>query len=153
MTENTVSPHYRERLLPGPGMFIAWLLLIPAVSLVMTPINRGAAIPTAVVLYLVVAAIFVLTSPTIEVRDGTLTAGRASIPVDLVGTIEALGEESLRASIGQEADARNYLLVRGWIHRGLKLEIVDESDPTPYWIVTSRKPLALAKALGATVSG
>lgn len=147
MTAQTTSTHYRERLTPGLGFFVAWLLVMPAVALIMLPINAQIAIPVAVAMYIAIAIIFFALSPVIEVKDGVLHAGRASIPVDQIGVIEPLGAEPLRKTIGPEADARNYLLVRGWIHMGLKLEITDESDPTPYWIITSRKPLALAKAI------
>lgn len=149
MTANTTAVRYRERLLPGPGFFGAWLLLIPATALVMTPINKSAAIPVAVGLYVLVALIFFALSPVIQVGNGELRAGRAAIPVSLIGAVEPLGADALRDAIGPGADARNYMVVRGWIHRGLKLEITDESDPTPHWILTSRKPLALAEALGA----
>lgn len=111
------------------------------------PINKGAAIPVAIGMYVLVALIFVALSPVVEVRDGKLRAGRAHISTDMIGEIEPLGSDALRDVIGPGADARNYLVVRGWIHRGVKLEITDASDATPFWIITSRKPLALAEAL------
>lgn len=149
MTAQTTAVRYRERLLPGFGFFGAWLLLIPATALIMMPINKEAAIPVAIGMYVLVALIFTALSPVIEVRDGTLRAGRASIPVSFVGAIEPLGSDALRDIIGPGADARNYMVVRGWIHRGVKLEITDASDPTPFWIITSRKPIALTEALQA----
>ena len=149
MTELTQAVRFRERLLPGPGFFIAWMLLMPATALVMMPINKAIAVPVAIGLYVVVACIFIAMSPVIEVRGGTLRAGRASIPMRFVGEVTTLGADALREAIGPGADARNYLVVRGWIHRGVKIEITDSADPTPNWILTSRKPVALAKALEA----
>ena len=149
MTAHDTTVRYRERLLPGPGFFIAWLLLIPATALVMTPINKAAAIPVAVGLYIVVALIFVALSPVLQVEQGEFRAGRATIPVKFIGAVDALGSDALRDIIGPGADARNFMVVRGWIQRGLKVEITDEQDPTPHWIITSRKPLALAEALEA----
>lgn len=147
MTSQTPEVLYRERLLPSLGFFFAWLLVIPAVWLIMLPINADIGIPVAIGAYVLAAGIFIVLSPKIVVRAGELLAGHATIPVNFIGSVEALGSEALRLAIGQEADARNYLVVRGWIHVGLKLEITDESDPTPYWIITSRKPLALADAI------
>lgn len=152
MTVETSGARYRERLLPSISFFVALLLLIPAVALVMTPINPSIAWPMAVGLYLFAAVVFVVLSPVIEVRDGTLFAGRAQIPVSLLGGIEPLGAEALREAIGPSADARSFMLVRGWIHRGLRIAVNDPADPTPYWILTSRKPLNLAAALGTTIS-
>lgn len=153
MTAQTTAVRYRERLLPGFGFFGAWLLLIPATALIMMPINKAAAIPVAIGMYVLVALIFVALSPVIEVRDGKLRAGRATIAVGFVGEIEALGSDALRDIIGPGADARNYMVVRGWIHRGIKIEITDASDPTPFWIITSRKPIALAEAVRAEAAG
>lgn len=149
MTAQTTTSRFKERLVPGLGVFFAWLLIIPAVALVMLPIKAEAAIPAAIGAYVVVVVLFLAMSPTIEVRDGVLRAGRASIPVELLSEIEALGSDALRAAIGPGADARNFLLVRGWIHSGVKLEINDPSDPTPYWVLTCRRPIALVEALKA----
>lgn len=149
MTAQTPPSRFSERLVPGLGVFVSWLLIIPAVALVMLPIKAEAAIPAAIGAYLVVAVLFFAMSPTIEVRNGTLRAARASIPVAQLGEIEALGSDALRAAIGPGSDARNFLLVRGWIHSGVKLEITDPNDPTPYWILTSRRPIALVEALEA----
>lgn len=146
-TAETTDARYRERLVPGFGFFVAWLLVIPAVALIMLPINSQIAVPVAIAVYIAAVVIFLTLSPVIEVRDGVLRAGRASIATSYIGEIEPLGSEALHLSIGQEADARNFLLVRGWIHIGLKLEITDANDPTPSWILTSRKPIALARAI------
>ncbi|WP_336659427.1 DUF3093 domain-containing protein [Leucobacter sp. USHLN153] len=140
---------YRERLLPGPSLFIALVLVIPAVALVLTPINGQWAIPAGVLIYVILAVTFLLLSPVIIVSDGRLTAGRAEIPVSLLGNVELLGAESLRAAIGPGADARAFLLLRGWIHRGVKIANVDPVDPAPYWVLTSRHPQRLAEAIEA----
>ena len=140
---------YRERLLPGIGILTACLLFIPATALVLTPVNSNIAWPVAIALYLIIAAALVLMSPVVRIADGKLYAGRAAIPLADLGDIELLGADALRDVIGAKSDARNYLVVRGWIHRGVRIEITDPTDPTPNWIITSRKPAALADALQA----
>ncbi|MBS3181231.1 DUF3093 domain-containing protein [Leucobacter sp. Marseille-Q4368] len=148
---STVTPTttYRERLLPGVSLFIALVLVIPAVALVLTPINAQWAIPTGVAVYVILAVTFLLLSPSITVENGRLVAGRAEIPVALLGDIELLGAERLKAAIGPGSDARNYLLLRGWIHRGVRIANVDPADPAPHWILTSRHPQKLADAITA----
>lgn len=141
------SPTYRERLVPGPGIFIAVLLVVPAVALVMTPIDRALAWPLAVTIYVIIALTMLLLSPKITVENGTLTAGHASIPASQLGAAEALGADGLRAAIGPGLDARSYLLVRGWIHRGVRIENIDANDPAPYWIMTTRHPERLINAI------
>lgn len=143
------SAAYRERLWPTPWLFVAMLLIIPAVALAVTPMNSVIAIPLAIVLYLVAAGSLALASPGIVVEDGTLTAGRARIPVRLLGSAETLDADDLRSAIGPRLDARAHLLVRGYIHRGVKIEVVDPEDPTPYWVITTRRPQTLLAAIEA----
>lgn len=140
---------YRERLIPGPAIFIACLLLLPAVSLILIPVNASIAIPTAVIVYVIVAASLLLLSPTVSVSGKRLTAGRAAISVDQLGAVEPLGSEALRTAIGPGLDARTFMLVRGWIHRGVRIDNTDPSDPAPHWIITTRHPSKLAAAIAA----
>ena len=138
---------YRERLIPSFGLFAVLLLFIPAVALVLMPIQPAAAIPGGIGVYLLVALTLVLLSPTVSVERGKLSAGRAAMPVSLLGEIELLGADELRAAIGPGTDARNYLVVRGYIHRGVRIENSDPNDPTPYWVITTRHPQKLADAI------
>lgn len=149
MTSADSTAAFRERLMPGPWLFITLLLILPAVMLAVTPINAALAAPVAVAVYVLVAGSLMLMAPTISVEDGRLTAGRAQIPVSALGDLEVLGPDELRAAIGPGTDARSYLLVRGYIHTGLKIEVDDPQDPTPRWILTSRRPRALASAIEA----
>lgn len=140
---------YRERLVPGPGLFIALLLVVPAVALVLTPINADIAWYVGGVVYVILVVTFLLLAATVSVNGATLTAGHASIPVAMLGSAEALGADALRAAIGPGLDARSYLVVRGWIHRGVRLENIDPADPAPYWIITTRHPQQLIDSIEA----
>jgi hypothetical protein len=55
----------------------------------------------------------------------------------------------MRAAIGPGVDARSYLVVRGWIHRGVRIDNIDPADPAPFWIITTRHPQKLAEAIEA----
>ncbi len=143
-----VSPsNYRERLWPSPGLMIALLLLLPAVYMVITPIQASLAIPIAIAVYLLIAGSLVVMSPVVQISGGEFSAGSARIPVTALGEVELLDDAGLRRAIGPGADARAYLLVRGFIHRGIRVEITDPADPTPYWILTTRRPQQLAAAI------
>ena len=50
-----------------------------------------------------------------------------------------------------EADARAFLLLRPYVKTAVRVDLEDPADPTPYWLLSSRRPEALAAALaGAT---
>jgi hypothetical protein len=88
-----------------------------------------------------------LGSVRVEVRDGTLYAGPATIPLSQVGAAEPLDKEATRRVHGVDADARAYLVTRPYISRSVKVTVDDPADPTPYWLISSRHPHRLAAAL------
>ncbi|WP_036516635.1 DUF3093 domain-containing protein [Nocardioides sp. J54] len=83
------------------------------------------------------------------VADGWFRAGRARIEVVHLGSAEALDEEATRFVSGPGADARAFLVLRPYLKQAVKVEVLDPADPTPYWLVSSRHPQALADALNA----
>lgn len=89
----------------------------------------------------------------VQVGDGELRAGRAHIPTSYVGSVTPLDAEQTRRLAGVDADARAYLLLRPYLKRAVRVEIADPSDPTPYWLVSTRHPAKLAAALGGSSAG
>lgn len=143
-------PVYREKLWPNAWMFIATALVIPASILILAPISVEAGIATAIVLYGGCVALLILASPTITVADGVLTAGRARI--QLAQTGEAAGFEGTEATAerGVRLDARAWMLIRGWVTSVVRVPVNDPSDPTPYWLLSSRHPTELAAAINGS---
>jgi hypothetical protein len=142
--------HYRERLWPAPWLFISTALVIPASLLVFLPINTTAGIIVAIVLYLGCVGLLLLGSPLVEVTDTEFVAGRAHLPLGLLGAVEGFSGDEARLERGQRLDARAFLLIRGWVDPVLKVGVDDADDPTPYWLVSTRNPSSLAAALEAT---
>jgi hypothetical protein len=89
----------------------------------------------------------------VAVVEESFHAGRARIPVGLLAEAEALGEDAARRAVGVDADARAYLLLRPYVSRAVRVQVVDPDDPTPYWVVATRHPEALAACLNAAAQG
>ena len=139
--------YYRERLWPAAGIYIALTLVIPASLLVFLPINALVGVITAGVLYLGCAGLLTATAPVIEVTGAHFTAGRARLPLDVIGTATAYHGAEATMQRGQRLDARAWLLIRGWVTPVVKIEVTDPRDPTPYWLVSTRKPDDIVAAL------
>jgi hypothetical protein len=139
---------HREALLPTAGIWVAVLAVAASVGVVFVP-SFGAVGAAAVALVAMAAAAagLLLTSARVEVRDGELLAGRARIPVRHLGRVAVVAPERMKALRGREADARAYLCQRSWLPGGVVVEVTDPQDPTPYWLVSSRKPQRLAAAI------
>ena len=140
-------PVYRERLHPSPWLHLIALLAIPASALVLAPVNPLAGALTGVALSGGLIAVLWLLAPVIEIADGTLRAGRARIALsDLGDTVVARALEA-RQERGPGLDARAWLLLRGDIDGVVRVEVTDDDDPAPYWLMSTRRPEELARAI------
>lgn len=148
-----VLVEYAERLSVPLRWWVQTTMLVVSLWLAVAVVDTlsGAAVLgiTAVAAALCAAFLVWLGSARIEVADGEFRAGRAHIPLHLVGKVEPLDADATRRVAGVDADARAYLLLRPYLKRAVKVAIDDPADPTPYWLVSSRHPEALADALTA----
>ena len=140
---------FRERLIPGPGTLIAILLLLPAIWLVLLPLSPGVGLIGAIVITVVVEVLMIVVAPVVAVSDGVLTAGKARIPVALTGAMESSRKTDARQARGPGLDARAFTLFRGWVDPVLRIDLTDPDDPTPYWLVSTRRPDELRAAIAA----
>jgi len=145
----STAPAFREVLWPAP---LGWVL-VGTVALMawlaLAVLDPRIAIGGAVTVLVVGVVLLVRSSPRVEVAGGELRAGRAHIPVDLLARPEALDAARTRAELGPRLDARAHVCLRGWIPTAVRVDVVDPQDPTPYWIVSTRRPDELARVLGA----
>jgi len=146
----TALPTYRERLWPAAWIFISTALVIPASLLVFLPINQTVGVVVAIVLYLAIVAVLLLGTASIEVTDTHFVAGKARLPLSVVGDVSSWAADEARLERGQRLDARAWLLIRGWIDPVVKIELTDPNDPAPYWLISTRNPKALVDALQQT---
>lgn len=138
---------YDERLWPGPGGWALVVVFAATLGAALLPVGYVAAAVTGAVALVVGLVLAVSTTPRVEVSDGTLAAGTARIPLGLLGPATTLDRAGVRRAMGPELDARAFVCLRSWVGGAIRVEVVDPADPTPYWIVSSRRPSALVAAL------
>ncbi|WP_207456683.1 DUF3093 domain-containing protein [Desertivibrio insolitus] len=142
-------PAFRERLRPPYSLYLALVLLIPAMLVIFLPIDPRIGFVVAPLAFVVAVVVITLIAPTVSVTAGELVAGRAHLPLEYTGqvTVHRGGEAALQR--GQHLDARAWLVIRGGIDPVVRVEVTDERDPVPYWLVSSRRPDELAAAIAA----
>jgi hypothetical protein len=140
---------FRERLIPGVGTLTAILLLLPAIWIIMLPLSPTVGLIGAIIITIAVEVLMVLVAPVVTVANGVLTAASARIPVSLTGETSAYRKADAVAVRGPQLDARAFTLFRGWIDPVVRIEITDPDDPTPYWLVATRRPEELQAAIAA----
>jgi hypothetical protein len=139
-----------ERLLPGPlgWSFVLGFALFVLVALV--PVQPVVAAVVAAATFVVGIAAVAATSAVVSVRDGWWRAGRARIPVGLLGEGRVLDRDEARAALGPGSDARLFACYRSWLPGAVLVPVLDPEDPTPAWLVSSRQPARLLAAIEAT---
>lgn len=142
---------YTERLWPSPLMWLVAPGLGVGVFLSVLPLGFAAGVVAAVVVAAAVVAALAASSPTVRLDDTSFAAGRASVPTRLLGDVAWARGEGARQERGPRLDARAFLLIRGWVDPVVRVALEDPDDPTPYWLVSTRRPEELAAALTAAV--
>ncbi|WP_284117933.1 DUF3093 domain-containing protein [Streptomyces fragilis] len=141
---------YDERLSAPWHWWLYSLLLGVAAALVVYPFG---ALPMlgGLVLGGAAAAIVVSSygSARIRVAGDSLLAGEARVPLRALGAAEVLDPAEARAWRSHKADPRAFMLLRAYVPRALRVEVVDPQDPTPYLYLSTREPERLAAAIEA----
>jgi hypothetical protein len=129
-----------------------WVLCAVAVLAMFVAAAASVGLPVAVPAAVLAAAglsawLLALSRLTTQVDGSGLRVGAAQLPAWAVGEVAVLrGEEASRAE-GSSADPRAYYVLRGWVSDAVRVSVADPHDPVPYWLVSSRRPDALARAL------
>ncbi|MCM3660140.1 DUF3093 domain-containing protein [Georgenia satyanarayanai] len=147
---------FSERLHPRPVNLALGALAGAAVGVLVWPFSATAGYVIGVLAAVAVVGALLVSSPRVVVDLGdeelgtgpVLHAANARIGVVHLGRTEVLDADAMVAAMGPQADARAFVCQRAWVRQGLRVEVVDPQDPTPYWLVASRRPAELAAALG-----
>lgn len=106
-----------------------------------------AVVPYIVLPLAVLVGLFVVSRQRILVEHGILHVPGARAPVDVFGPPEVLDRNGLRLYLGPAARQDAWVVTRPWLKGAVLLPVTDPEDDTPYWLVGSRTPEALAQAL------
>jgi len=146
--ENTANQViFSEKLVPAWSSFVAVAILWPSVWLVFLPINATLGAMGGAVLTAVIWGAMVFASPRIVVDNNELCVGRAHIPLKYIGFVSEVATKERFAERGSRLDARAFVRFQAGIKGLVKIELNDANDPTPYWLLATRKPQELISAL------
>jgi len=83
----------------------------------------------------------------ISITSEELRIDSAHIEIKYLGSVEVLDAQSMRLLRTRNADPAAYLAIKFWTPTGVKIEVKDPRDPTPYWLVTSKRGEEIAALL------
>lgn len=139
---------FREVLTPPIWVlaFIYFLFLSIVLSVWAALDNRA----TLVTLVLsTIALIWISISMTSEITfDGeVLRIDKANIDLKYLEKATVLDKNAMRLLRTRDADPAAYLAIKFWEPRGLRIDLNDSRDKTPYWLVTSKRGEEIAALL------
>lgn len=139
---------FREVLRPPIWVlaFIYFLFLSIVLSVWAALDNRATLVTLALS---TIALIWISISMTSEITfDGeVLKIDKANIEVKYLGKVTVLDKTSMRLLRTRDADPAAYLAIKFWEPRGLRIDLSDSRDKTPYWLVTSKRGEEIAALL------
>ncbi len=140
---------FRERLVPSPWAWAAIVGFALFTYIALFVADPTVAAITAPIVLLVGLIVAWFSAPIVEVRDGELKAGQAHIPVDLLGPATLLDRPQILRAMGVDYDPRTFACLRIGTGHAIWLPVLDDGDPTPSWLVSTRRPHALNAAITA----
>lgn len=138
---------YKEKLNPSIGMWVLIVVAAASTALMVYPVWKLGAIILPPVSFVLLAWWLRSLAVTIIITDNQLIVGDAHIDRRFVTQAHGYGVDDARTARGTELDARAFLVTRPWVKPAVQIDIADESDPTPYWLVSSKHPKEFAATL------
>jgi len=79
--------------------------------------------------------------------DTELWVGGAHLPVGVISRSAEVPRSAKSAALGRQLDPAAYVVHRAWVGPMILVVLDDPDDPTPYWLVSCRRPDRLLAAL------
>ena len=107
---------------------------------------------TATIVALAIATLaipFIARSLTSRIRidQNELRIDKAHIELKYLGKVTVLDSSAMRLLRTRDADPAAFLAIKFWASKGIKIEVTDSRDSTPYWLITSKRGEKLAALL------
>ncbi len=131
--------------------WLAGLILAAAVAAAVHLGYPGlrAVVPYAVTVPFVIGLLWWLSRVEIRITVKALYVDDAWLAREFIADAMPLSREAYRAALGPGFDPLAFVVRRPWITKAVLITLRDPDDPTPYWIISSRRPAALAAALSS----
>jgi hypothetical protein len=135
----------------------AWLMGLAIAAVLAVELTVGAPLLRHPAFYaaavaLAAAGLFALGRIRIRVTDAAFHVDDAHLPVEFIAAASSLEPTERRDLLGVDADPLAFVIQRPWIRGSVRVDLNDPADPTPYWVVSTRRPGELVAALDAAVA-
>ena len=144
MTIIPATALYKERVLPSALFYLATLTLPVSLILVALPFSEVAGFVMAGIAIPLIIGLTWLAAPLITLTESELRIGSVAIDRALLGDVEVVTSANAFKERGVNLHSRAYTRFQIGVKELIKVEIKDELDPTPYWLIATRNPEVIA---------
>ena len=139
---------FKEVLRP-PIWVLAFIyfLLLSLVIAIWAAFDNNVALVAFITATIAIIYIAIAMRSTITLDGDELRIDRAHIDIKYLGSITVLDSPAMRLLRTRDADPAAYLAIKFWMPKGIKITVVDPRDPTPYWLITSKRGEEIAALL------
>ena len=79
--------------------------------------------------------------------DTELWVGAAHLPTSVISRSAEVPRSAKSAALGRQLDPAAYVVHRAWVKPMVLVVLDDPDDPTPYWLISCRRPDRVLAAL------
>lgn len=139
---------FREVLRP-PIWVLAFIyfLLLSIVLSVWAAFDTRATLITLAISTLALIWIAIAMKSEITFDGNILRIDQANIEKKYLGKVTVLDRSAMRLLRTRDADPAAYLAIKFWEPYGLRIDLNDSRDATPYWLITSKRGEEIAALL------
>jgi hypothetical protein len=139
---------FREVIRP-PLWVLAFIyfMFLSLVVAVWAALGNRSALAALIATTVLIIVISIRARSHISITEAELVIDKAHIDKKYCGEVTVLDRDAMRLIRTRDADPAAFLAIKFWISTGVKIAIVDDRDPTPYWLVSSKKAEELKRTL------
>ncbi|MGX6602536.1 DUF3093 domain-containing protein [Micromonosporaceae bacterium Da 78-11] len=145
----TTAPAFFERLRLSWWMWLAALAVdaIVGLEILLGFPTLASWVPFAVLLPLTAAGLLWAGRIAVAVTDAEFLVDDARLPLAVIADVIALDAAGKSEALGVGAHPLAFVIQRPWVGPAVQVLLDDPTDPTPYWVISTRRPVELASAL------
>lgn len=139
---------FREVIRP-PLWLLAFIyfMFLSLVIAVWAALGNLSALITLIALTLALIGIAISAKSEINLTQDEFSVDKAHISREYLAEVEVLDRDAMRLLRTRDADPAAFLAIKFWVSTGVKITLKDQRDPTPYWLISSRRPKELKNTL------
>lgn len=139
---------YSERIAPSLGATLSLIALIASITFaIWVALGLVIAVSLALMATIFAGVWWVRSIHNIELGHLWLRVNDAKVQTQYLGEIEILERSEWKSECGINFDPMAFHAHRFWHRTGLKAGLLDGRDPHTAWVIATKNPVALAKAL------